>query len=138
MRQIYRRVRARIEQVYRALATSAQAPAAEPGLEPAVPVKRSVFADHLVCLECGQKLMMLKRHLRGDHRMTPQQYRDKWNLPPSYPMVAADYAVRRSELAKRLGLGRQPALKQSEPAKKATKSGTGIGRRRRAMPAGYQ
>jgi predicted transcriptional regulator len=98
-----------IESVYRALAGSGQAATVEEvGLRPAVPIKRSVFADHIVCLEDGKKLVMLKRHLRTTYSMTPEQYRQKWGLPANYPMVAPDYAARRSELAKTIGLGHKP------------------------------
>ena len=76
--------------------------------EPAVPVRQSVKADHLVCLECGQRFSLLKRHLRVDHQTTPVEYRRKWGLPPSYPVVAPDYAKVRSRLAKKIGLGRLP------------------------------
>jgi predicted transcriptional regulator len=78
-------------------------------LVPAVPVKKSVFPDYIVCLEDGKKLKMLKRHLATSYGMTPAQYRDKWRLPRDYPMVAPNYAERRSALAKRFGLGRKPA-----------------------------
>ena len=77
--------------------------------EPAVPVRRSVQADYIVCLEDGKKFKSLKRHLRTDHNMTPQEYRAKWGLKPDYPMVAPNYAASRSELAKKMGLGRKPA-----------------------------
>ena len=83
-------------------------PVAPPQGEPAVPVRQSVKADHLVCLECGQKFSMLKRHLRTDHQLTPEEYRQKWELPGSYPVVAPDYAKMRSGLAKKIGLGRLP------------------------------
>jgi predicted transcriptional regulator len=73
--------------------------------EPAVPVKKSVFADHIVCLEDGKKLKMLKRHLHTAYGLTPEQYRAKWNLPANYPMVAPAYAEKRSTLAKAIGLG---------------------------------
>lgn len=76
---------------------------------PAVPVKKSVFPDYIVCLEDGKKLKMLKRHLETSYGMTPDQYRQKWHLPPEYPMVAPNYAATRSRLAKQLGLGRKPA-----------------------------
>ena len=75
-------------------------------LEPAVPVKRSVTPDYIVCLEDGRKLKMLKRHLRTAYDMTPAQYRDKWQLPADYPMVAPNYAKARSTLARKIGLGR--------------------------------
>jgi len=81
-------------------------PAAEP-LKPAVAVKRSVTPDHIVCLEDGKKFKSLKRHLRTQYDMTPEQYREKWGLPPDYPMVAPNYAAARSELAKQMGLGQQ-------------------------------
>jgi predicted transcriptional regulator len=83
---------------------------AEPALEPAkpaVPVKKSMTADYLICLEDGKRFKSLKRHLRTQYGMTPEQYRDKWGLPADYPMVAPNYAVARSQLAKKMGLGQQ-------------------------------
>jgi predicted transcriptional regulator len=74
---------------------------------PAVPVKKSMTADYLICLEDGKRFKSLKRHLRTQYGMTPEQYRDKWGLPPEYPMVAPNYAVARSQLAKKMGLGQQ-------------------------------
>jgi len=82
------------------------APPSEP-LKPAVPVKRSITSDFLVCLEDGKKFKSLKRHLRTQYGMTPEQYREKWSLPPDYPMVAPNYAAARSQLAKQMGLGQQ-------------------------------
>jgi predicted transcriptional regulator len=79
---------------------------AEP-VKPAVPVKRSLSADYIVCLEDGKKFKSLKRHLRTRYNMTPEQYREKWSLPADYPMVAPNYAVARSQLAKQMGLGQQ-------------------------------
>ena len=76
-------------------------------VKPAVSVKKSVTADYLVCLEDGKRFKSLKRHLRTQYAMTPEQYRDKWSLPPDYPMVAPNYAVARSNLAKKMGLGQQ-------------------------------
>jgi predicted transcriptional regulator len=76
-------------------------------LKPAVPVKRSIQPDYIVCLEDGKKFKSLKRHLRTQYSMTPEQYRDRWGLPPDYPMVAPNYAAARSELAKQMGLGQQ-------------------------------
>ena len=73
--------------------------------KPAVPIKRSVFPDYIVCLEDGKKLKMLKRHLRTSYNMTPDEYRAKWGLPADYPMVAPNYAQVRSRLAKKMGLG---------------------------------
>ncbi|MBS7810335.1 MucR family transcriptional regulator [Roseococcus pinisoli] len=83
---------------------------------PAVPVKKSVTPDYLICLEDGKKLKMLKRHLQTSYGMTPDQYRDKWGLPPDYPMVAPNYAKHRSSLAKQIGLGTQ-SRKGDQPAK---------------------
>ena len=76
-------------------------------LKPAISVKRSITPDHVVCLEDGKKFKSLKRHLRTQYGMTPEQYREKWSLPPDYPMVAPNYAAARSELAKQMGLGQQ-------------------------------
>ena len=73
--------------------------------KPAVPIRRSITPDHVICLEDGKKLKMLKRHLRSTYNMSADEYRNKWNLPPDYPMVAPNYAARRSELAKKSGLG---------------------------------
>src|SRR5690606_14830985 len=75
--------------------------------EPAVPVRRSVKRDFIVCLECGSQHKMLRRHLRREHGLTPEEYRDRWSLKADYPMVAPSYAEKRSELAKRIGLGRK-------------------------------
>ncbi len=96
-----------IQQVFNALATAEQAVTAPPKAEPAVVVKRSIFADHIVCLDCGKHLTMLKRHLMTDHKLTPDQYRRRWELPFSYPLVAPNYAKTRSTLAKKFGLGRK-------------------------------
>lgn len=76
-------------------------------LEPAVPVKKSVGSDFIVCLEDGKKFKSLKRHLRTKYDLSPEEYREKWNLPADYPMVAPNYAKQRSELAKKMGLGRK-------------------------------
>lgn len=80
--------------------------AAEPA-KPAVPVKKSITPDYLICLEDGKKFKSLKRHLRTHYDMSPEQYREKWNLPSDYPMVAPNYAAARSNLAKQMGLGQQ-------------------------------
>ena len=74
-------------------------------MEPAVPVRRSVMPDYIICLEDGRKLKMLKRHLSTAYNMTPEEYREKWGLPADYPMVAPNYAKQRSKLAKEIGLG---------------------------------
>ncbi len=91
-------------------------------LTPAVPVKKSVTADYIVCLEDGKKLKMLKRHLMSTYGMTPADYRTKWNLPRDYPMVAPNYAATRSQLAKKIGLGKSPA-KPVAPVKPAARRG---------------
>lgn len=80
----------------------------EPDLrKPAVPVRRSVTPDFIICLEDGRKLKMLKRYLRTTYNMSPEEYRSRWNLPATYPMVAPNYAKRRSDFAKKIGLGRK-------------------------------
>src|ERR1700760_4169928 len=73
---------------------------------PAVSVKKSVQADYIVCLEDGKKLKMLKRYLRSRYKLSPSEYRERWNLPPDYPMVAPNYAQKRSDFAKKIGLGK--------------------------------
>ena len=88
------------------------AEAAPEAPKPAVPTKKSVHPDFIVCLEDGKKFKSLKRHLRSHYNMTPEQYRDKWNLPPDYPMVAPNYAAARSRLAKQMGLGQQNARRR--------------------------
>jgi predicted transcriptional regulator len=80
-------------------------PVAEP-LRPAVPIRKSVTPDYLICLEDGKRLKMLKRHLRSTYNLSPDEYRAKWGLPPDYPMVAPKYAEQRSDFAKKIGLGR--------------------------------
>lgn len=74
---------------------------------PAVPPRKSVFPDYIICLEDGKKLKLLRRHLKTAYNMTPQEYRERWGLPPEYPMVAPNYANHRSSLARRIGLGRR-------------------------------
>ncbi len=95
-----------IDTVYNALAPYANS-ASFGGVRPrpAVPVDASVFDDYIVCLEDGKKLKMLKRHLKSSYNMTPEQYRERWGLPADYPMVAPNYARRRSDLALKIGLG---------------------------------
>jgi len=95
-----------IRVVYDTLSNIGDAPAATvEKAQPAVPVRKSVFPDYIVCLEDGKRLKMLKRHLSTAYTMTPEQYRAKWGLDGSYPMVAPNYAERRSKLAKQIGLG---------------------------------
>ena len=98
-----------INQVHAALqrVASGQSDAPAEPLKPAVPVKRSINPDYIVCLEDGKKFKSLKRHLRTQYGMTPEQYREKWGLPADYPMVAPNYAAARSQLAKQMGLGQQ-------------------------------
>lgn len=98
-----------IQSVFKTLAATGVEVAEPVKPEPAVPVKRSVFSDHIVCLEDGKKLKMLKRHLATSYQLTPDQYRQRWGLPADYPMVAPDYAKHRSALAKKIGLGRKRA-----------------------------
>ena len=98
-----------IQSVYRALATAGTIKPTPALPVPAAPVRKSVFPDHIVCLEDGMKLKTLKRNLRTIHDMTPDEYRQKWGLPASYPMVAPNYTSVRSGLAKQLGLGQRPA-----------------------------
>lgn len=81
--------------------------------KPAVPLKKSVTPDYIICLEDGKKFKSLKRHLRTQYNMTPEQYREKWGLPVDYPMVAPNYAKARSELAKEMGLGQQRRKRRS-------------------------
>jgi predicted transcriptional regulator len=98
-----------INEVYNALLRvgSNVAPAPTEPPKPAIPVKRSVTNDYLICLEDGKKFKSLKRHLRTQYGLSPEEYREKWGLPADYPMVAPDYAKARSNLAKQMGLGQQ-------------------------------
>lgn len=125
-----------INSVYAALTgpQTAPAPAPEQRPEPAVPVKRSVTPDYIICLEDGKKLKMLKRHLATAYGLTPEEYRQRWNLAADYPMVAPNYAKQRSSLAKQIGLGSRARVAPPEPvpapAPKATRG------RRKAAAAG--
>jgi predicted transcriptional regulator len=105
-----------IRSVYAALSGLGTEPPAIEQPEPAVPIKKSVFADHIVCLEDGKKLQTLKRHLNTSHGMTAEQYRARWSLPREYPMVAPKYAARRSAVAKEIGLGRKPGSSEEREA----------------------
>ena len=111
-----------IQSVFKTLSSAGKDGVAPGKPQPAVPVKKSVFADYIVCLEDGKKLKMLKRHLKTAYNMTPEQYRERWELPANYPMVAPSYAAHRSSLAKKIGLGTK---RTKAPAK------VGRGRRRR-------
>lgn len=99
-----------ISSVHVALSSLAGVASAEPVIElkPAVPVKKSITPEYLICLEDGKKFKSLKRHLRTEYDMSPEEYRAKWGLPADYPMVAPTYSEARSRLAKTIGLGRKP------------------------------
>lgn len=94
-----------IQQVFQTLSNIDAGVQEAPRPEPAVPIKKSVMPDYIVCLEDGKKLKMLKRHLKTAYNMTPEKYRERWGLPSDYPMVAPNYAKQRSHLARELGLG---------------------------------
>jgi MucR family transcriptional regulator, transcriptional regulator of exopolysaccharide biosynthesis len=111
-----------IQEVYRTLLNIGRATAQTEKPTPAVLVKQSVRQDRIICLEDGKSFSMLKRHLMTDHKLTPQQYREKWDLPRDYPMVAPNYAQTRSALAKKIGLGRKSGRRAKRPS----------GRRKRA------
>ncbi len=100
-----------IEDVYRSLNCVGEKSDMKEKLLPAVPVKKSIQQDYIICLEDGKKLKMLKRHLKTAYNMTPEEYREKWNLPSDYPMVAPNYAEHRSSLAKKIGLGTRARAK---------------------------
>lgn len=109
-----------ISNVYGALSgLGQQAPVVEERPEPAVSIRSSIKPDYIVCLEDGKKLKMLKRHLMTHYNMTPEQYRTRWNLPADYPMVAPNYAEKRRELAKKIGLGRKPGARRGRKPKAA-------------------
>ena len=106
-------------------------------LKPAVPVKKSVTAEYIICLEDGQKFKSLKRHLQTHHDMSPEEYREKWGLPHDYPMVAPSYAAARSDLAKIMGLGRRgAAVAAAQPEAPASKSAKGRGKQTRKAANG--
>ena len=110
-----------IEAVYTALdALGAPMPVVEEIRQPAVSIRSSVKPDAITCLECGAKQMMLKRHLRTDHGLTPAEYKARWNLGSDYPLVAPEYAARRRDLALKIGLGRKPGAKVKPSKAKAT------------------
>jgi predicted transcriptional regulator len=118
-------VPALIKTVYGALAGLGEvAPIEEVKPEPAISIRASIKPDYIVCLEDGKKLKMLKRHLMTHYNLTPEQYRQRWGLAADYPMVAPNYAEKRRELAKKIGLGRKPGQKRGRrktitPASKA-------------------
>ena len=97
-----------IKQIYEALAVASGRAAPAERLQPAVSIRKSITPDHIICLEDGKKLRMLKRHLKTSYNLTPDEYRERWGLPADYPMVAPNYAAQRSALAKKIGLGTRP------------------------------
>jgi predicted transcriptional regulator len=97
--------------------------------QPVVPVRRSISRDHLICLLCGKKQKLLKRHLATAHGMTPPEYRERFGLKPEYPMTAPGYAAQRSEMARKIGLGRKPV--PAAPAQKTTASKSSSSRKQR-------
>jgi predicted transcriptional regulator len=103
-----------IHEVHNALlrVTSGAAPVVVEALKPAVPTKKSITDDFIICLEDGKKFKSLKRHLRTQYNISPEEYREKWGLPADYPMVAPNYAKARSQLAKQMGLGQQRRRKR--------------------------
>ena len=106
-----------IANIYQSLASATQAPTEAKSaevieLKPAVPVRKSLTADYIICLEDGKKFKSLKRHLRTHYDLSPEQYREKWGLPLDYPMVAPNYAEARSSLAKKIGLGQNRAARR--------------------------
>lgn len=114
-----------ISSVFAALTSTTSATQAEPApapLVPAVPVKKSISDDYIVCLEDGKKFKSLKRHLMSHYDLTPEEYRAKWKLPADYPMVAPNYAAARSALAKSMGLGRKAVVAAPAAAAKAAKA----------------
>ena len=109
-----------IADTYQSLAQAGQKPTPTEKLVPAVPIKRSVQPDYIICLEDGKQFKSLKRHLMSHYNLSPQDYREKWGLSHDYPMVAPNYARARSELAKKMGLGQRAApVKAAEPPKAA-------------------
>ena len=94
-----------IQDVYKSLAEVGSLDSASESLRPAVPIKKSIYPDYIICLEDGKKLKMLKRHIKTAYNLSPDEYRKRWGLLPDYPMVAPNYAKHRSVLAKKIGLG---------------------------------
>ena len=117
-----REVSSLIQNVHATLAGLGLGTVEEPRPAPAVSVRASVKKDHIVCLEDGKMFKTLKRHLMTDHDMTPDEYRARWGLSADYPMVASDYAEKRRDLAKKIGLGRMPGQKRGRRKKGQTNS----------------
>ncbi|MRG71720.1 MucR family transcriptional regulator [Alphaproteobacteria bacterium HT1-32] len=97
-----------IQEVFKTLSSVGSTPVVPERPQPAVPIKKSITPDYIICLEDGKQLKMLKRHLKTSYDMTPEDYRERWGLPADYPMVAPNYAAHRSNLAKQIGLGTKP------------------------------
>ena len=110
-----------IREVHKTLASLGDAAVESEAQAPAVQITKSVFPDYIVCLECGKQMTMLKRHLMTEHSMTVDQYRGKWSLPISYPMVAPNYAETRSNLAKEMGLGKSRTAAGRKAGRKGAK-----------------
>ena len=106
-----------ISSVYGALAGLGMPAVVVAKPEPAVSIRSSVKSDHIVCLECGQKMKMLKRHLATDHGLAPDEYKARFGLAADYPLVAPEYAEKRRELAKKIGLGRKPGQRRGRRKK---------------------
>lgn len=107
-----------IKAVYEALSSAGKpVEVVEEKREPAVSIRSSIKPDGITCLECGQKMKMLKRHLTTDHGLSPAEYKARWNLNADYPLVAPDYAAKRAELALKIGLGRKPGTVVAKPEK---------------------
>jgi predicted transcriptional regulator len=113
-----------IQEVFKTLSGVGKDPIQPERPQPAVAIKKSVLPEHIICLEDGKKLKMLKRHLKTSYNMTPEQYRERWGLPPDYPMVAPNYSATRSALAKSTGLGRKPAAAPATVAKATKRKAT--------------
>jgi MucR family transcriptional regulator, transcriptional regulator of exopolysaccharide biosynthesis len=114
-----------IREVHRALATVGYMSVGSAKAKPAVEANKSIFADHILCLDCGGSFKTLKRHLFAEHQMTPDAYRGKWDLPLSYPMVAPEYAAMRSRLRKGIGLGRKAKAASALKTRGRPKRGSG-------------
>tara|TARA_R100000789_G_scaffold5653_1_gene9698 strand:- start:716 stop:1135 length:420 start_codon:yes stop_codon:yes gene_type:complete len=97
-----------IQEVFKTLSSVGSTPVVPERPQPAVPIKKSITPDYIICLEDGKQLKMLKRHLKTSYDMTPEDYRERWGLPADYPMVAPNYAAHRGNLAKQIGLGTKP------------------------------
>ena len=103
-----------IQDRYKTLVAVGTAPLTPERPQSAVPIKKSILPDYVICLEDGKKLKMLKRHLKTAYNMTPEEYRERWGLSPDYPMVAPNYAKHRSNLAKKIGLGTKPRKRRGK------------------------